>query len=424
MDVLILGAARSGIELAKLLLSKNYHVTLVDKNAEKINLDLENIELISEEKVDLTKKYDLVVKSPGIPYNNSLLLKLQEKYQVYSEIEIALRYNQAKVLAITGTNGKTTCTEMAACLMGNQGAKAGNIGIALSKVVTKKHRFLALEVSNFQLADTQKFQVDVAAILNLSPDHLDSVADLNTYYRSKLRIMDDLSSDSYLVINQESQLLMELFSQKKTKAKVIYLSIAKNIQDNYIVFDNVRLINLRDFHLPGKHNLENLMMASVSCYLLGVDAGQIQENIKNFQAVKHRLQFVREINGVKFYNDSKSTNLNALEIALNSFAQKVILLCGGHDKKVDLSPLQSYNDKLKKAIAFGESKYLFSQVFSDCIVVDDLKAALNVALKICEYGDIILLSPGCSSYDQFANFEERGDYFIQLVNNISSLDKF
>ncbi len=421
--VLVMGYSRSTKALVKLL-QKKYRVIVSDiKKHENEN----NVEFILQHEIaQYLSQIKFVVKSPGIPYHNEEVIKIQNyNIPIYTEIEIA--YQEApnfRYIAITGTNGKTTATSLTHHILQQKKPTivAGNIGVALSEYVSDKQEDVVLELSNFQLLGIDTFRPHIATIINLTPDHLDYMLDVEKYYISKTNIYKNQTQDDYFLLNIDDENVVKYCVN--IPAKIIKFSTKVKtdvyIENNKIYYNQKEIADLKHFPLKGEHNQQNAMIAVMSAYLIGIDKQSIQQGLASFKAIKHRLQYLKTINGVEYYNDSKATNPESLEVALKSFnvANKIILLAGGYDKKVSFDILKQYNSKIKKVFAFGEVKQLFSSIFDHVALCDNLQEALQKANDIAVKGDIILLSPGCASYDQFESFEHRGDVFIELVNQI------
>ena len=428
--VLIIGCARSGYWVTKLLNKKGYDVTITD--AKKIEYKDElvklGVDVYDNGHPELLKeiKWDFIVKNPGIPYTNSFVdYFVKKNVKIYTEIEIALRYGNYGIGAITGTNGKTTITTLLNEILKKDfiSYACGNIGTPLSEIVYKhedEDAKLALEISAFQLLGAPSFHPSVAVITNLTPDHLDYFSSLDDYYRAKTLVYKNMSDDDWFLRNLDDKKVMEYV--KDVKCRVIDYSLNKKADlylrgDDVVLFDEV-LFNKNDLKIIGMHNLQNAMVASAMAYKLGAKKESIKEVISSFKGVEHRIEFVKEINGVKYYNDSKGTNVDSTVIALKAFDKPVILLAGGHDKHTGFNDLYNYKDKIKYLITFGETKEELAKLKDDAYICENMKEALDKAYSLAKNGDIVLLSPACSSYDQFKNFEERGEIFKELVRNL------
>ena len=428
---LIIGCAKSGYWASKLLNKKGYEVIITDakKIKEKDELEKLGIKVYDNGHPDflLDLDYEFVVKNPGIPYTNKLVKYfVDKKVKVYTEVETALNYpNNYKIAAITGTNGKTTITTLVYEILKNEfkAYACGNIGTAVSEIVYNhedEEAELSLEISAFQLLGSPSFHPECAVITNLTPDHLDYFDTLDDYYRAKTLVYKNMSEDDWFILNLDDEECVKYC--KDIKCKVVTISLEKSADlclrgDEVVLFDTV-LFNKNDLKIIGKHNLFNAMVAACLAYKLGCSVDNIRNAIANFKGVEHRIEFVRELDGVKYYNDSKGTNTDSTVIALKAFDKPVILLAGGHDKHTGFKGIEDNKDKIKKLITFGETKDMLAKIKDDAIVCETMAEALNKAHEIADDGDVVLLSPACSSYDQFKNFEQRGKIFKELVNNL------
>lgn len=429
--VLIIGCAKSGYWASKLLNKKGYEVIITDAKEikEKDELEKLGIKVYDNGHPDflLDLDYEFVVKNPGIPYTNKLVKYfVDKKVKVYTEVETALNYpNNYKIAAITGTNGKTTITTLVYEILKNEfkAYACGNIGTAVSEIVYNhedEEAKLSLEISAFQLLGSPSFHPECAVITNLTPDHLDYFDTLDDYYRAKTLVYKNMSEDDWFILNLDDEECVKYC--KDIKCKVVTISLEKSAdlclrEDEVVLFDTV-LFNKNDLKIIGKHNLFNAMVAACLAYKLGCSVDNIRNAIANFKGVEHRIEFVRELDGVKYYNDSKGTNTDSTVIALKAFDKPVILLAGGHDKHTGFKGIEDNKDKIKKLITFGETKDMLAKIKDDAIVCETMAEALNKAHEIADDGDVVLLSPACSSYDQFKNFEQRGKIFKELVNNL------
>ena len=432
MKVLVIGAALSGSEVAKLLVKKGYEVILTDVKEINNKKELEGlgIKVFDGGHPDFLKEdqYDFIVKNPGIKYNTPFVSCFVNRGdKVLNEIEVASKLVNYKYGAITGTNGKTTATTLLGEILkkkyGDFAFASGNIGNPLSTIVDKHEQdecYIALEISGFQLLACPTFKPNVSVIMNLTPDHLDYYDTLNDYYDSKCLIYSNQDKNDYFIRNIDDLEIVKRAVNLNCQVIDISLNQKKDIyvDNNKVFYKDVELFEVDDLKLVGPHNLMNAMVASTMGYLLGVEPKLIKEAIIEFKGVEHRIEFVRELNGVKYYNDSKGTNVDAGVVALKSFDKPVILLAGGHDKHTGFKEVVPYLNKVKTMYAFGETKEQLKEIYPSAILVQDMKEAILAANKVAKEGDIVLLSPMCSSYDQFKNFEQRGDIFKELVNKL------
>ena len=431
--VLVIGAARSGLAIARLMHKKGFEVILTDLKPldfdVKKSLTDKGIEVIDGGHPEylLDMDYELVIKNPGISHKSPFIRKLSEKHFIYNEIEIALRYApHYQIGAITGTNGKTTVTT----LLGEILAKGdrvsftgGNIGLPISEIVEKNgdcDALVACEIAAFQLIGTENFKPKCSVIMNLSPDHLDVFADLEEYYQAKTLIFKNMNDDDVFLLNMDDP---EIVSRTiGLKCKVLTFSVDQPcdcyVKDGIVQLYGEPLFQLEDLQILGRHNVINAMVAGSMAFVLGIERNTIRQVIRDFKGVEHRIEFVKEVNGVKYYNDSKGTNTDATIIALKSFSEPVILLAGGYDKHTGFEDLRPYLSRVAKMIVYGATKFQLKELYPAAFVVETLGEALSLASQLSQPGDTVLFSPACASYDQFDNYEQRGKIFKNLVNNL------
>lgn len=431
--VLVIGAARSGLAIARLMHKKGFEVILTDLKPldfdVKKSLTDKGIEVIDGGHPEylLDMDYEFVIKNPGISHKSPFIRKLSEKHFIYNEIEIALRYApHYQIGAITGTNGKTTVTT----LLGEILAKGdrvsftgGNIGLPISEIVEKNgdcDALVACEIAAFQLIGTENFKPKCSVIMNLSPDHLDVFANLEEYYQAKTLIFKNMNDDDVFLLNMDDP---EIVSRTiGLKCKVLTFSYDQPcdcyVKDGIVQLYGEPLFQLEDLQILGRHNVINAMVAGSMAFVLGIERNTIRQVIRDFKGVEHRIEFVKEVNGVKYYNDSKGTNTDATIIALKSFDDPVILLAGGYDKHTGFEDLRPFLTKVAKMIVYGATKFQLKELYPAAYVVDTLSEALRLASQMSQPGDIVLFSPACASYDQFDNYEQRGKIFKELVNNL------
>ncbi len=430
MKALVIGAALSGTKISILLAKKGYQVYLTDLNKidDKSKLMTQGIQVYDEGHPDLLLdlKYDLIVKNPGIPYTVPFIKHFMNKgYMIYNEIEIASRFApHFKYGAVTGTNGKTTTTSILVHLLNEDECRtsfaAGNIGLPLSALVLEHEEetcSIALEIAAFQLLGCEHFRPTVSVCTNLTPDHLDYFKDENAYYDAKMLVYKNQKEEDWFLRNIDDQEIVK--RSKDVVCRVIEYSLKQEadlcIKNNQVVLFDEVLFEVEDLKLVGKHNLQNAIVAAAMAYKLGINTTQIKQGIKSFKAVAHRMEFVKTYQGISYYNDSKGTNVEATQVALNSFDKPVILLAGGYDKGTGFDDIMPYLNKVKQLIVYGDTKNQLQLLDNKCIVCDTMQEAFIQATTIAKKGDIVLLSPMCASWDQFKNFEERGDIFKQLV---------
>lgn len=429
---LVVGGARSGKYSALLLAKHDYHVTLTDINEVDYKAELEaaGIKVVDKGHPDslLEESYDLVVKNPGIKYTVPFIQKLIAlDYKIYNEIEVALTFvKDVNVLAITGTNGKTTTVTLLYEMMKRQYDDvylAGNIGNAVSETIYKHPdlKYLIVEMSSFQLDGTYNFKPHMANITNLQMDHLDYYASIEDYYASKQKIYANQTGDDYLFVNVDDPLVLKHLNHPQ--AKLIKYGLDQDsdvkIVDDNVIYDEQVLFNIKAMSLVGKHNVYNALVSALMAYMNNVSVKNISKVLTSFRGVEHRIEYVRELNHVRYYNDSKATNVESVIVALEAFDQDLILLAGGYDKKISFEQLRAYNSKVKYAILFGETKEQLQNIFDNSILVDTLEEAVSKAYDLAKPNDLVLFSPACASFDQFVDYEDRGRKFKQYVNKLS-----
>ena len=441
--LVILGAGESGVGAAILGKKKGFEVFVSDKGKiqEKYKEVLlhDGINFEEEQHTEtLILNADLVMKSPGIPDKAPIVQQLiGNQIQIISEIEFASRYTDAKIVAITGTNGKTTTTMLTHHLMKESGLStgmAGNIGDSFAKHVAENEvDYYVLEVSSFQLDGIETFKPDVAIITNVTPDHMDRYNyNLNKYLASKFRITLNQRGGEYLIYDADDFITGEGLKTHLPHAKLVPFSIEKELEYGAFLKDDkiITRLNTEEFSmsiskltLQGKHNIKNTMAATLASQLLNVRSQSIKESLTNFEGAEHRLENVQKVGGVKFINDSKATNVNATFYALECMEQPTVWIVGGVDKGNDYSDLLPLvREKVKAIVCLGTDNEKLKQVFSN--VVDMMietagaEEATKVAYKLAEKGDVVLLSPACASFDLFENYEDRGRQFKEAVRNL------
>ncbi|MGX1264733.1 UDP-N-acetylmuramoylalanine--D-glutamate ligase [Rossellomorea marisflavi] len=436
--VLVLGLAKSGVTAASLLHKLDAFVTVNDQkplseNPAAQGLLQEGIKVITgSHPIELMDEgFQYVIKNPGIPYTNPLIQKALEKgIPVLTEVELAYLISEAEMIGITGTNGKTTTTTLLFEMLTDGGQNpliAGNIGTVASEVAQEAgpHNKMVVELSSFQLMGIEEFKPHIAIITNFYEAHLDYHGSLHDYWQAKVNITKNQTEDDFLIVNDDQTHLIQAVAH--TKAQVVPFSTTKEVLDgayikeDAIYFKDEFIVSLDDIVLPGAHNLENILSAVVACKLYDVPNESIRKVLSTFAGVKHRTQFVKEVEGRKFYNDSKATNSLATKSALNAFAGPTILLAGGLDRGNDFDDLIPFLKNVSTLIVFGETAQKLAETgrkagIESIITVDNVEKAVPVAYEHSRAGDVILLSPACASWDQYRTFEERGDMFIDAVH--------
>lgn len=433
MKALVIGGARSGKYISLLLNRDGYEVTLTDisKIEYKEELVSEGIKVVDEGHPEslLEVKYDLIIKNPGIKYTSPFIIKvLDQGYRIYNEIDVALRYSKgANIIAVSGTNGKTTTVSLLYKMMSSQYDNTylcGNIGVPVSEIIYKYNDIdhLIIEMSSFQLDGCYDLKPQYAALTNLQSDHLDYYETLQDYYKSKQRIYMNQDENDTLIVNQDDSTLLD--NLEKPKSKCIKYSLHNHsdvyLKNGKVICDDVTLFELKDMVLVGNHNVYNTMLAATIAYLNKVSLENIQNVVKTFTGVEHRIEFVDMIKGIKYYNDSKATNVESVSVALEAFSEPIILIAGGYDKNISFDSLKKYDHKVECAILFGETKHLLAEVFKNHILVNTLEEAVLLASDISKESKVVLFSPACASFDQFKDYEERGRVFKDYVLNLKN----
>ena len=438
--VLVVGLARSGMAAIRVLKKLGAEVTLSEsKKKDDIKeigfLNENNVEIVGQDMAVFERDFDFVVKNPGVPYRSPMMQKRQERnIPVITEIELA--YQVAKpqhYIAITGTNGKTTTStltyEILRRAFPGKAHLCGNIGIPLCEIVMENGlmeeggHYIALEISNFQLVNIDKFRPEVATIINLTPDHIDFLGSLDNYYKSKTEVYRNMAGNDVFLLNADDPVVKEYTDRYPVKcAKESFSTDSQSAdciaKDGYLEIKGEKIIPLNAIKIVGKHNLQNVMIAVSAAKAIGISNDVILDAVSSFKGVEHRIEFVREIDGVKYYNDSKGTNTDATITALKAFDRGVILLVGGFEKGLPMDEMKKHLGCVKKIIGFGAcgARLVHDLVGEDGIVVTTLDEAVAEANKIAESGDTGLLSPTTSSFDQYTCFEERGDHFKKIIN--------
>lgn len=437
--VLVLGLAKSGESAARLLDKLGAIVTVNDgkpfeENPAAQSLLEEGIKVVTggHPLELLDEDFEWMVKNPGIPYNNPMVMRaLEKQIPVITEVELAYLISDAPIIGITGSNGKTTTTTMIAEVLtagGQNGLLSGNIGFPASQVAQDagKTDTLVMELSSFQLMGIEAFHPEIAVITNLMPTHLDYHGSFEDYVAAKWNIQKNMTASDYAVLNFNQDLAKEL--AKKTAAKVLPFSTKEKVDGAYLdgdvlTFRGEAIMKASELGVPGSHNVENALATIAVAKLRGIDNQVIKETLAHFGGVKHRLQYVGEINQVKFYNDSKSTNILATQKALSGFDNsKVILIAGGLDRGNEFDELVPDIKGLKKMVILGESavrvKRAADQAEVSYLDASDVRDATRKAFSVAESGDVVLLSPANASWDMYKNFEVRGDEFLAVFKEL------
>lgn len=449
----ILGAGRSGFALAKYLSEKGAKVLLSDENPES---KLKYIDVKMLDKMNISYEfgghsqrvyqYDVIVKSPGIPMEAEVILNsLKNKKKVYGEVEVAYRFCPCPVIAITGTNGKTTTTILTGEIFKNAGYDVkvcGNVGLAFSEVLKdlNEKSIVILETSSYQLESTEKFKPAISIFLNFTEDHLSWHKTMENYFRSKMKIAANQDEKDLFIFNYDDEYIRNNFADYKVNAGKAAFTLMPELTDESLVtgcylkddaiyfFNNQvneldKIVNIDEIFIKGRHNVANAMASIITAKRFNISNKVIENTLQTFKGVEHRIEFVRELAGVKYYNDSKATNIDSALVGIQSFDKNIVLIMGGEDMEVDFAPLsQLVSERVKQIIAIGESKNRITEFFDDKINVvkaDSLEAAVDKAKKKSVKGDTVLFSPSFKSFDMFENFEHRGKEFKKFVNKLN-----
>jgi UDP-N-acetylmuramoylalanine--D-glutamate ligase len=442
--IVILGAGESGVGAALLAKQKGYNVFVSDASAIKpifqSELEANHIPFESgSHDVQRILKADEVMKSPGIPEKNELVKQIRAKgIPVISEIEFGFRYKgDSKIVAITGSNGKTTTTSLLyhICKVAEEDvAIVGNIGFSFARqIAVDPKKLYVIEVSSFQLDDIKTFRPDIAILLNITEDHLDRYNYQFEYYiKSKFRIIENQTEKDCFIYCIDDEVITKHLELLTTNTNLLPFSMKQELKKGgYIKNEQMMLkiqeervtMSIYDFALKGKHNAYNTMAASIAASTLGIRKEKIREAVSNFHSLEHRMEFVATVKGVDFINDSKATNVNSTWYALESMQKPTILILGGVDKGNDYALVADLvKDKVKAIVCMGTDNAKLIEYFKDkvaqIIEVDSAKKAVNASFKLAEKGDVVLLSPACASFDLFKNYEDRGHQFKESVKEL------
>ena len=451
----VIGAARSGIGVSKLLNHSGAHVFVSDiQNASKLEKSItefraERIEFEAGEHTERVFDCSLIVLSPGVPSDTPVVLEAKKRgITIVSELEVASWFCKAPIVAITGSNGKTTTTTLIGRIFDDAKKKhvvAGNIGEAFSNFVlgVAETDVVVLEVSSFQLDCIATFRPKVSVILNITRNHMDRYKNsMEKYAASKARIFKNQLAGDTLIYNADDEWSRKEI--KSAKCRMIGFSTQRKLSEGAFVEDRILktiignkrsdVIDVPLVSIKGEHNLQNAMAATLAAQLFGISPAYIRSTLKNFKGVEHRQEFVRELNGVKYVNDSKATTVEAVWRALGAFSDPIVLILGGKDKGNDYSQIfDTVKTKVRAIVAIGHSSEKIANNFSDKVRVErvdtigteipntaSMKKTIAVARSLAQRGDVVLLSPACTSFDWFTDFEERGRIFKSIVHKLDS----
>ncbi len=438
-NILVCGIARSGISASIMLKKLGANVTIQDlKNEENI----ENINILKDNKINLylgknpdnklIDSMDMMIVSPGLPTDLDFIKYANSKIPVISEIELAYLVCKAPIIAVTGTNGKTTTTSLLGYILTNYKKTyvAGNIGTPFSHYALdiEEDNIVALELSSFQLETIKTFKPIIASVLNITEDHLNRHKTMKNYIKAKERIFENQDENDFLILNYDDLECRKM--EERAKSKVIYFSTKQCIKkgaylkDNYIYINDYPFINIDNIKILGEHNMQNVMAAILMSICYNVPTDIIIESLKTFKAVEHRIEYVATKKGVDYYNDSKGTNIDATIKAINSMKKPTYLIIGGYEKNADFLPMiKAFKNKVKKAVIIGQVKERLAKDceklgFNDYVTKNSFFDAINYCYNNAKEGECVLLSPACASFDMFKDYEERGNIFKRYVKDL------
>ena len=439
--VLVIGAARSGIAAAKIAKEMGASVILSDTK-EDLNVEITGVEIrLGKQTEELLSGVDLIIVSPAVPIKIPVLRAAKAKgIPIISEVEFAYDLAKSPICAVTGTNGKTTTVTLLGLLLKEKYLKTGvggNIGYPLSEAALKigAGGILAAEISSYQMEATKNFKPHISAILNITPDHLKRHGTMEVYQAMKEKIFAQETADDFLILNYDDERTREIIDRAACKvfyfSRQIELAEGAFVKNNRLVIkiggESHKLCAVDELGIKGWHNVENALAAALIAFLAGVAADKISKVLKSFQGVEHRIEFVREVDGVKYYNDSKATNTDSAIKALETFAGHIILIAGGDDKGTDLTDfLNLVNERVDYLILVGDAAARFKacaleknfpadRIFN---ALYSMKEAVDIARELARPPQVVLLSPACASFDMYSDFEERGRDFKRVVGKL------
>lgn len=443
LKILVIGLGKTGIATARFLLGQGAKVATTDeKPLSEMKGIMDDLKSFCQEvefaryDLDVLSGLDMIVPSPGVPPSNFLLSEAaRRKIPIISEIELAFRFLKTPIIAITGTNGKTTTTTLIGKILSAEGKNVfvgGNIGNPLIGYIDGKQDadYAVVEVSSFQLQWIQQFRPHISILLNTTCDHVDYHGTFDAYRMTKERIFENQTSGDFAILNNDEPHTMNL--KEKLAARVLLFSTTKQVTDGMFLDLNRLVYQASDgvheeypfdmIKIPGLHNVENVMAAVMAARACGCSREHIVSAIDDFKGIAHRIEFAGEKRGVAFYDDSKGTNVGAVVRALETFSRPIILLLGGRDKEGDFETLiPLVKEKVRELVLFGEARQRINDLIGGTVkttAAATLKEAIEIADLHSVSGDVVLLSPGCASFDEFSNYRERGNFFKEVVRNL------
>lgn len=433
MKISVVGLGKSGIACANLAIKKGYEVFASDSGKKRTHAQMKLNKKVNVEFGQHSDKIldsDFIIKSPGLPSDLPIFKAAKKKnIKIMSELDFALKFIKPKsIVAVTGTNGKTTTTTLIYKIIKKQFPNtvvAGNIGYPITSITNKvnNNTILVLELSSYQLEDSPNFKPAISVSLNITPDHLKHHKTMKNYIKAKDNVFINQTNKNFAIYNGSDKYIKKEISKTKAK-KFVFNAISKN-SINYkngkiYIKDNNKKIEFDvNIKIPGRHNIDNILAAIMAAYLSKVEIENIQKVINSFKGVEHRIEFVKEIKGVKYYNDSKGTNVDSTKVALESFDKNIQLILGGQDKGSPYKPIYNLiKKKVKNIFLIGEATPIIKKQLKDSasmIECNTLENAIKKIYSVAQKGDIVLFSPACASFDQFNDFEHRGKIFKELV---------
>lgn len=443
-NILILGYALTGRSVAEFLLDQGSQITINDRGDlsqdPSVKLLLERGAKVVDQGHPISlleQDWDMIIKNPGIPYSVEVIVEAQKKeIPIFTDVEVASWFIQGDIIGITGSNGKTTVTQLIYNILKEnrsyQTHLAGNIGIPALEVASKTRigDQVVFELSSFQLMGTKSFHPHVAVITNIYESHLDYHGNRDNYVAAKLKLVDNLTADDFIVYRYNGGELHDLLREYKGKKVPFSVDLADEyikangayVEEDGIYFKGDYIMNLSQIHIPGRHNVENVLAAVAVASIYGVENQLIQDIVEQFTGMPHRIQEVLNYEGVRYYNDSKATNITATITALKSFTAPIRYVGGGLDRGNEFDGLKPYLQNIQSAHLYGETAEKMARVFYEegieTTVHEVLDQAVEAAYQRVASGDVVLFSPSCASWDQFNNFEVRGDYFVEIIHDL------